>query len=80
MQLENHVLYYMTTCPYCQEVLRFMDEHDITMETRDIHVGNNRADLVNIGGKAQVPCLVINGKPMYESDDIVAYLKQKLGA
>ncbi len=31
-------------------------------------------DLVSLTGKTQVPCLVINGEPMLESDDIIAYL------
>ena len=57
--MENHTLYYKKQCPFCQKVLRFMDQND----------------LVRIGGKKQVPCLVINGKPLYESDDIIAYLR-----
>ena len=80
MQLPNHVLYMKTTCPFCQKVLRFMGENDINLELRDINEGDNRDELVKIGGKAQVPCLVIDGKPMYESDDIIAYLRTKLAA
>ncbi|MDR2716000.1 MAG: glutathione S-transferase N-terminal domain-containing protein, partial [Coriobacteriaceae bacterium] len=30
--------------------------------------------LIKIGGKKQIPCLVIEGKALYESDDIIAYL------
>ena len=35
-------------------------------------------ELIAIGGKQQVPCLVIDGKALYESSDIVAYLRQKI--
>ncbi len=30
--------------------------------------------LAEVGGKKQVPCLFIDGKAMYESDDIIEYL------
>lgn len=35
----------------------------------------NRQELVKIGGKGQVPCLVIDGKPLYESLDIIEWFK-----
>ena len=73
--LENHLLYYKKSCPYCQKVLRFMEDNKITMDTRDTLQPGNQNDLVRIGGKKQVPCLVVNGKPLYESDDIIAYLR-----
>ena len=36
--------------------------------------------LVDVGGDDQVPCLFIDGKPMYESDDIVEFLEKNFGA
>lgn len=75
--LSHHLLYYKKACPYCQKVLRFMEENKITLDTRDTLQPGNQDDLVRIGGKKQVPCLVVEGKPLYESDDIIAYLKQK---
>lgn len=42
----------------------------------DIKEGNNNEDLINRGGKDQVPCLFIDGKPLYESDDIIKYFKE----
>ena len=74
--LENHLLYYKKSCPVCQKVLRFMEANHLTMDTRETTQPGNQNDLVRIGGKKQVPCLVINGKPLYESDDIVAYLRE----
>jgi glutathione S-transferase len=35
--------------------------------------------LVKLTGKTQVPCLVIDGKPMHESEDIKQYLYQTFG-
>jgi len=32
-----------------------------------------REELIRIGGKAQVPCLVIDGKALYESEEIIKW-------
>ena len=43
----------------------------------------DRLELIRVGGKQQVPCLFIDVKPMYESLDIVEWLrdyKRKLKA
>ena len=76
--IENHTLYYRKDCPYCQKVLRYMEKNKINLDKRDINQPGVQNDLVRIGGKKQVPCLVINGKALYESDDIVAYLADKV--
>lgn len=73
--LSNLVLYYKPTCPYCQKVLAFMQDQDIACEMRDVLNPEVRDELISIGGKPQVPCLIIDGSPMYESDDIIAYLQ-----
>ena len=70
-------LFYMPTCPFCRKVLSFMDAHDIDLPLRNITTEPAaREELERIGGKVQVPCLFIDGKPMYESDDIIAYLNE----
>lgn len=76
--VENHVLYYKKSCPYCQKVLNYMEANKINMDKRDTLQPGNQNDLVRIGGKKQVPCLVVNSKPLYESDDIIAYLKENI--
>ena len=68
MYLDNMVLYYKPTCPFCQKVLAFMEEEDIALPMRNTlepGVGD---------GKIQVPCLVVDGEPMFESDDIIRFL------
>lgn len=68
-------LYYMPTCPFCRKVRLYMDQQDIELPLRDITTDPEaRATLERVGGKVQVPCLFIDGTPMYESDDIIAYL------
>lgn len=72
-------LYYMTTCPYCQKVLNFMKENDITVPLKNTQeTSENRQELLQIGGKTQVPCLVIDGKALYESNDIIKWMKENL--
>ena len=74
--LELYVGYW---CPYCRKVLRFMDAHGIELTQSDVDVPENRAFLVEHGGKYQVPCLFIDGTALYESDDIIAYLGKLFG-
>ena len=78
--LEDHTLYYKKTCPFCVKVLRFMEANDITLDKRDTQQPGNEQDLIRVGGKKQVPCLVVGGRPLYESDDIIAYLREKVSA
>ena len=73
----SYELFYKPTCPFCIKVLNFMTEHDIKLPLRDISSDQDaRSTLEQVGGKVQVPCLFIDGKPMYESDDIIAYLSK----
>jgi glutaredoxin len=68
-------LYVMTGCPYCAKVQRFMDARGITLPIHNITTSEaDSAYLVEHGGKRQVPCLFIDGKALYESDDIIDYL------
>ena len=73
-------LYYYDSCPYCQKVLRAMRRMHIEdkINLKNILRSQEAADtLVRVGGKRQVPCLFIDGKPMYESDDIVEWLTRE---
>lgn len=72
-------LFYYPECPYCQKVLRALDEFGATdaVSLRNIHAEDSALQtLVEVGGKRQVPCLFIDGSPLYESDDIVRWLKE----
>lgn len=79
MTLDNCVLYYRDSCPFCQRVLRFMDKAGVElggMKSTDDPA--NLEELEKIGGKGQVPCMIIDGEPMYESMDIIQYINGKL--
>ena len=72
----NYELYVLTGCPYCAKVLDYLDAHDIKIPIHNITTDPAaRSTLETVGGKVQCPCLFINGKPLYESDDIIDYLE-----
>ncbi len=54
-----------------------MKENDISIPLADRDFSpENRQALLDIGGKAQVPCLIIDGTALYESEDIIEWLKK----
>lgn len=70
-------LYKFDSCPYCVKVMRVVDKLKVPVTMRDIMQDPSAArKLVQVGGDDQVPCLFIDGKPMYESDDINAFLEE----
>ena len=71
-------LYVSDTCGFCRRVKQYIDEVGRTdIEYRNISQSPEDAEeLVRVGGKRQVPCLFIDGKPMYESADIIQWLKE----
>ena len=69
-------LYYMPSCPYCGKVLNYMKTAGIEIPLKNTSADSSvRQELISIGGKSQVPCLIIDGKALYESDDIIEWLR-----
>lgn len=70
-------LFKKDSCPYCQRVMGYLaaaGREDVAL--RDIvHEPKAARTLLEVGGKKQVPCLFIDGSPMYESLDIIEWLK-----
>lgn len=72
--MPNVTLYKFDSCPFCVMVMRHLEANGIDIPMRDISQEQGaREELMAIGGKTQVPCLVIDGKPLYESRDIIAW-------
>lgn len=78
MKFDNMVLYVKPGCPFCHRVLDFMAANDIQIETVDSTDPQHRQELLDMNGTTQVPCLVVDDKPMLESDDIVQYLEDMI--
>jgi len=73
--MSDLVLYYFPSCPFCQKVLRFINDSNIKVTLKNTSEKEEyRQELIKVGGKPQVPCLFIDGKPLYESDDIIDWL------
>jgi glutaredoxin len=70
-------LFKFDACPFCQIVYRTIQKLNLKVEMLDIfenEVYLNR--LLEKTGKRTVPCLFIDGRPMFESADIMAWLEQ----
>lgn len=73
-------LYLWDSCPFCQKVLRAADNIGLE-EGKDYVIIDGapntpgRLTVQSRGGKSMVPFLVDGDTAMYESDDIISYLK-----
>lgn len=81
MIMEKKILYHMTMCPFCKKVTRFIEKNNIEdIELRDIkEKPEYQEELLDKGGIDQVPMLLIGDKPMYESGDIIQFLREEYG-
>ena len=72
-------LYILETCPFYRKVMEFCQENKITFNKHDISNEINSDKLMKLGGKHQVPFLYDkeNNVKMYESDEIIDYLKKQ---
>ncbi len=75
----TRILYHFESCRFCQKVRQFIAENGLEIEQRDIEIFPQYAiELMALGGKTQVPCLSIDGVALYESMDIIDWLRQNL--
>ena len=76
---QRFVLYHFEECPFCATVRDFIEEHKLNIPYRNIRLDPSaREELLRVGGRTQVPCLFIGGKPLYESEDIIRYLDDEI--
>ena len=72
-------LYYKPSCQFCQRVLQMAENLKVEFDLKDISEDETaRAELLEKGGKQQVPYLVDTekGTAMYESSDIIDYIRE----
>jgi glutaredoxin len=73
-------LYNKESCPYCQKVIRAFGSLGL-VEGKDFEIisaetnSPGREKVIQMGGKSQVPFLVHGDTKMYESDDIINYVR-----
>lgn len=85
-QCRDLALYQFRTCPFCIKVRQEMRRLSLDIELRDArNDAGHRDALRQGGGKGMVPCLRIRDDQggerwLYESGDIVAYLRGRFTA
>ena len=82
-QSKNLELFEFNACPFCIKVRRFMKRNNIILPLRDAKKDSPfRKELLENGGKVQVPCLKIQKDNqvqwLYESNDIIKYLEKEV--
>ena len=70
-------LFILKNCPYCRKVVDFLEINNIEHKLLNIDEKQNYDEMIKLGGKRQVPFLFNskNNVVMYESNDIIEYLK-----
>ena len=82
-QCRDLALYQFRTCPFCLKVRQEMRRLSLDIELRDAqHDAAHREALQQGGGRTAVPCLSIgdeqgNRRWLYESGEIIAYLRER---
>lgn len=82
-QCRDLALYQFATCPFCIKVRQEMRRLSLNIDKRDSRRdAHHREALLQGGGRAVVPCLRIDdaqgeSRWLYESGDIVAYLRER---
>ena len=74
-------LYHRWQCPYSAKVRDFVDQNHLTPDIEYIEIEESdgaEAKLSELTGRSQVPCLVVDGKPILESAAIVQWLQDNL--
>jgi glutaredoxin len=75
-------LYQLAACPFCTKTRRTLHRLNLPIELKSVKKGSPaRSELLDQGGKIQVPCLRIDtdgsSQWIYESKQIVEYLEQQ---
>lgn len=75
-------LYMRSDCPFCIKVKNAVQQMGLK-EGSDYEIINaaqgtpGRAVVIKVGGKEMVPFLIDGDHSMYESSDIITYIKEK---
>ena len=74
---EELLLYSSNRCPYCIRVFSHIESLGIEVAIADTGSDSEaRNTLRNKTGRSTVPCLFIDGEPLFESRDIMAWLTE----
>ena len=70
------ILYHTAWCPFCVKVRNYLKQRNIEISEKDTSKDlSARQELLNKTGRGQVPCLFIDGEPLFESNDIIQWFE-----
>lgn len=70
------VLYYSPECWHSQKLLETLNQMNVTLPMKDVSADKAaKEELRTKGGLMQVPCLFIDGKPLYNDEEILKWIK-----
>jgi len=75
-------LYRLQACPFCERVVRTLEEHDLDYQSRFVEPLHSKRDAVKrLTGQRSVPAIVdeTTGVTMSESENIVEYIETTYG-
>lgn len=74
--MENIKLFVTSVCPFCVGCEDYIQDNDLNVEIVDAAKSPEaQSELLEIGGMMQVPMLSIDGEALFESADILQWLK-----
>ncbi len=69
------VLYYTHYCPYSRQVLNYLKQIHKTVPMKNVAENPEaKMELKTLGGRLEVPCLILNGEALYNSDTIIDWM------
>ena len=70
------MLYYSGHCVYSKKVLNYLDQSHRKIPMKDVERNAGAKDeLKKWGGTMVVPCLIVDGAPVYDANTIIQWLK-----
>jgi glutaredoxin len=71
--------YYFDSCPFCRYVFEVIKNLNVKVTYENIHEDDLAMEQMRQKtGRTTVPCLFIDGGPMFESSDIIAWLEENV--
>lgn len=67
-------LYYSPHCPYSRQVLSHLKQMDKQVPLKNVIQDPLAKEELKKCGRLEVPCLLIDGQPLYNSDAIIEWL------
>jgi glutaredoxin 3 len=76
-QVQSIALYYSPKCPHSQRVLAYLRSQNLSIPLKDVTRDSAAKEVLReVGGYLIVPCLIVDGKAIYEDATIIQWLSE----